>query len=75
MTVKVIGAGLAGCEAAVQLAGRGFDIELHEMKPQKYSPAHHYEGFAELVCSNSLKAARREARAVCLRRKCAGSVR
>ena len=60
MTVKVIGAGLAGCEAAVQLAGRGFDVELHEMKPQKYSPAHHYEGFAELVCSNSLKAARPE---------------
>mgnify|MGYP004579893729 FL=1 len=60
MTVKVIGAGLAGCEAAVQLARRGFDVELHEMKPQKYSPAHHYEGFAELVCSNSLKAARPE---------------
>ena len=60
MTVKVIGAGLAGCEAAVQLARRGFDVELHEMKPEKYSPAHHYAGFAELVCSNSLKAARPE---------------
>lgn len=60
MTVKVIGAGLAGCEAAVQLARRGFDVELFEMKPQKYSPAHHYQGFAELVCSNSLKAARKE---------------
>lgn len=58
MTVKVIGAGLAGCEAAVQLAQRGFDVELCEMKPQKYSPAHKYQGFAELVCSNSLKAAR-----------------
>ncbi len=58
MTVKVIGAGLAGCEAAVQLAKRGFDVELYEMKPQKYSPAHKYQGFAELVCSNSLKAAR-----------------
>ncbi len=58
MTVKVIGAGLAGCEAAVQLAKRGFDVQLHEMKPQKYSPAHKYQGFAELVCSNSLKAAR-----------------
>ncbi len=58
MTVKVIGAGLAGCEAAVQLARRGFDVELYEMKPQKYSPAHKYQGFAELVCSNSLKAAR-----------------
>lgn len=60
MTVKVIGAGLAGCEAAVQLARRGFDVELYEMKPQKYSPAHKYQGFAELVCSNSLKAARVE---------------
>ena len=60
MTVKVIGAGLAGCEAAVQLARRGFDVELHEMKPQKYSPAHKYHGFGELVCSNSLKAARPE---------------
>lgn len=60
MTVKVIGAGLAGCEAAVQLARRGFDVQLHEMKPEKYSPAHKYQGFAELVCSNSLKAARAE---------------
>lgn len=60
MTVKVIGAGLAGCEAAMQLARRGFDVELYEMKPQKYSPAHKYQGFAELVCSNSLKAARVE---------------
>ncbi len=60
MTVKVIGAGLAGCEAAWQLAERGFEVELCEMKPEKYSPAHKYEGFAELVCSNSLKAARVE---------------
>ena len=58
MTVKVIGAGLAGCEAAMQLANRGFSVELYEMKPVKFSPAHKYEGFAELVCSNSLKAAR-----------------
>lgn len=58
MKVKVIGAGLAGCEAAWQLAERGFEVELCEMKPQKFSPAHKYEGFAELVCSNSLKAAR-----------------
>ncbi|MGN1422721.1 MAG: methylenetetrahydrofolate--tRNA-(uracil(54)-C(5))-methyltransferase (FADH(2)-oxidizing) TrmFO [Oscillospiraceae bacterium] len=58
MRVKVIGAGLAGCEAAMQLARRGFEVELCEMKPQKYSPAHKYAGFAELVCSNSLKAAR-----------------
>ena len=56
--VKVIGAGLAGCEAAWQLANAGIDVTLYEMKPQKYTPAHKYEGFAELVCSNSLKAAR-----------------
>lgn len=58
MTVKVIGAGLAGCEAAMQLANRGFSVELYEMKPKKFSPAHKYAGFAELVCSNSLKSAR-----------------
>ena len=56
--VSVIGAGLAGCEAAWALARRGIDVTLYEMKPVKYSPAHHYEGFAELVCSNSLKAMR-----------------
>lgn len=56
--VKVIGAGLAGCEAAWQLANAGIEVELYEMKPQKYSPAHKYQGFAELVCSNSLKADR-----------------
>ena len=54
----VIGAGLAGVEAAWALANRGIDVTLYEMKPVKYTPAHHYEGFAELVCSNSLKAAR-----------------
>ncbi|MBP1567452.1 MAG: methylenetetrahydrofolate--tRNA-(uracil(54)-C(5))-methyltransferase (FADH(2)-oxidizing) TrmFO [Oscillospiraceae bacterium] len=58
MAVKVIGAGLAGSEAAWQLANAGIETELYEMKPVKYSPAHHYEGMAELVCSNSLKAAR-----------------
>ena len=56
--VKVIGAGLAGCEAAWQLANEGFEVDLYEMKPQKFSPAHKYGGFAELVCSNSLKASR-----------------
>ena len=60
MKVKVIGAGLAGCEAAWQLAGRGIEVELCEMKPEKYSPAHKSENFAELVCSNSLKADRIE---------------
>lgn len=60
MTVKVIGAGLAGCEAAYQLAKYGISVELYEMKPKKYSPAHSNENFCELVCSNSLKADRIE---------------
>ena len=54
-TVKVIGAGLAGSEAAWQLAQRGLQVELYEMKPHKKSPAHHADTFAELVCSNSLR--------------------
>ena len=53
--VSVIGAGLAGCEAAWQLAGRGVPVVLHEMKPEKMTPAHHAPEFAELVCSNSLR--------------------
>jgi len=56
--VIVIGAGLAGCEAAWQLAKAGLNAELWEMKPEKFTPAHKYKGFAELVCSNSLKASR-----------------
>ncbi|MEA5012567.1 MAG: methylenetetrahydrofolate--tRNA-(uracil(54)-C(5))-methyltransferase (FADH(2)-oxidizing) TrmFO [Angelakisella sp.] len=56
--VSVIGAGLAGCEAAWGLANRGVEVTLYEMKPEKYSPAHTNPGFAELVCSNSLKATR-----------------
>ena len=59
-TVKVIGAGLAGSEAAWQLAQRGIQVELYEMKPQKMSPAHHSENFGELVCSNSLRGDRLE---------------
>ncbi len=58
--VKVIGAGLAGSEAAWQLAQRGIQVELYEMKPQKKSPAHHTDDFAELVCSNSLRGDRLE---------------
>lgn len=58
MTVKIIGAGLAGCEAAWQIANAGIQVELYEMKPKKFTPAHKYNGFAELVCSNSLKADR-----------------
>lgn len=57
-SVTVIGGGLAGCEAAWALAERNFRVKLFEMKPKKYTPAHHYEGLGELVCSNSLKAAR-----------------
>ena len=55
MNVTVIGAGLAGCECAWQLAQRGVSVTLCEMKPQKMTPAHHSPGFAELVCSNSLR--------------------
>ena len=55
--ITVIGAGLAGCEAAMQIANRGIAVDLIEMKPQK-TPAHKSDSFAELVCSNSLKASR-----------------
>ncbi len=60
MKVKVIGAGLAGSEAAWQLANRGLEVELYEMRPVKKSPAHHTGDFAELVCSNSLRGDRLE---------------
>ncbi|HPP88185.1 MAG TPA: methylenetetrahydrofolate--tRNA-(uracil(54)-C(5))-methyltransferase (FADH(2)-oxidizing) TrmFO [bacterium] len=53
--INIIGAGLAGCEAALQLANAGFKVNLYEMKPSEYSPAHKLKDFAELVCSNSLK--------------------
>ena len=56
--IKVLGAGLAGCEAAWQIANKGYKVCLYEMKPLKKSPAHKSDNFAELVCSNSLKAAR-----------------
>ena len=62
-SVTVIGAGLAGCEAAFALSKAGFRVVLCEMKPKKYSPAHKSENFAELVCSNSLKASRLESAA------------
>ena len=55
VTIKVIGAGLAGCEAAYAAARLGVKVELYEMKPHKHSPSHHTDGFAELVCSNSLR--------------------
>lgn len=53
--INVIGAGLAGCEAAWQIARHGIKVKLYEMKPNKKTPAHHYDYFAELVCSNSLR--------------------
>lgn len=56
--ITVIGAGLAGCEAAWQIASKGIQVDLVEMKPSKMSAAHHSTDFAELVCSNSLKASR-----------------
>ena len=55
-TINVIGAGLAGSEAAYQIAKRGIKVRLYEMRPVKQTPAHHTDKFAELVCSNSLRA-------------------
>ena len=60
MKVRIIGAGLAGCEAAWQIAKRGISVELYEMKPKKHTPAHKTDLFAELVCSNSLRSDRLE---------------
>ena len=56
--IRIYGAGLAGCEAAWQIARRGIPVKLTEMKPHKQTPAHHSSGFAELVCSNSLRSDR-----------------
>ncbi len=56
--INVYGAGLAGCEAAWQAANRGVSVTLYEMKPKKFTPAHHNAGYAELVCSNSLRSDR-----------------
>ena len=67
----VIGAGLAGCEAAWQIAEAGYKVTLVEMKPLKMSPAHKSENFAELVCSNSLKASRIESAAGLLKEEMA----
>lgn len=53
--VSIIGAGLAGCEVAYQIAKKGYDVCLYEMKPKKYTPAHTNKDFSEIVCSNSFK--------------------
>ena len=63
MRINVIGAGLAGCEAAMQIASAGVPVRLYEMKPEKKTPAHKTNYFGELVCSNSLKAMRVESAA------------
>ncbi len=63
MYINVLGAGLAGCEAAWQIARRGIRVRLFEMKPHKMTPAHKSTDFCELICSNSLKAARVESAA------------
>lgn len=57
MYINVIGGGLAGCEAAYQIAKRGINVKLYEMKPKKFSPAHSNKNLAEIVCSNSFKSA------------------
>lgn len=69
MKASVIGAGLAGCEAAWRLACENVHVSLYEMKPLRFSPAHTYKGFAELVCSNSLKAMRLESAAGLLKQE------
>ena len=71
MKATVVGGGLAGCEAALLLAKNGITTTLYEMKPEEYSPAHHYEGLGELVCSNSLKAERLGSAAGLLKREMA----
>ena len=63
MSINVIGAGLAGCEAAMRIADSGVPVRLYEMKPAKKTPAHKTDWFGELVCSNSLKAIRVESAA------------
>ena len=71
MKAAVIGAGLAGVEAAWQLTKHGISVDLYEMKPEKRSPAHKTDWFAELVCSNSLKAERHNSAAGLLKEEMA----
>ena len=71
MKFKVIGAGLAGVEAAWQIANNGYNVSLYEMKPIKKSEAHKSDLFCELVCSNSLKASRIESAAGLLKEEMA----
>ena len=71
MKFRVIGAGLAGVEAAWQIANKGYKVSLYEMKPIKKSEAHKSDFFCELVCSNSLKASRIESAAGLLKEEMA----
>lgn len=71
-TVMVVGAGLAGSECALQLAKRGVRVRLFEQRPARTSPAHHTDGFAELVCSNSLKSTKPDTAAGLLKRELDG---
>src|SRR5215470_13539104 len=73
--IKVIGAGLAGCEAAWQCARRGIEVELYEMRPLKSTPAHQTDKFGELVCSNSLKSESENTAPGCSKRKCVALAR
>ena len=70
MRIKVIGAGLAGCEAAYQLAEKGFEVTLFEQKPVKRHPAFKTDNFAELICSNSLRSDRKENAVGLLKEEC-----
>ena len=69
MHITILGAGLAGCEAALWLAAHGVAVDLYEQKPARFSPAHKSAGFAELVCSNSLKAERPDSASGLLKRE------
>ncbi|MDY4812535.1 MAG: methylenetetrahydrofolate--tRNA-(uracil(54)-C(5))-methyltransferase (FADH(2)-oxidizing) TrmFO, partial [Ruminococcus sp.] len=69
MQINIIGGGLAGCEASYQVAKRGIKVNLYDMKPEKLSPAQHSTKLCELVCSNSLKAARLESAAGMLKQE------
>lgn len=73
-TVNVIGAGLAGSEAAWQIAQAGVDVNLYEMRPVKMTPAHHTGNFAELVCTNSLRANQITNAVGLLKKKCGGCI-
>ena len=67
--VTIVGGGLAGSEAALDLANRGIAVRLLEMRPQRQTPVHHTDGLAELVCSNSLKSTKPDSAAGLLKQE------